>query len=258
MGVSGSVGPYSVTSAALQLSGRDVSLTLSRTDGSDFRLDIPAFDLAPGSRLALTGENGSGKTTALSLLGLVRMPAQAEAFQARLDEHDIDLRPPWRGRRRKTITSLRRACIGVVQHAGKEAPFLTVRERIWLRLALARSGNKAGRLERVAGEMGLGDLLGRKPAALSQGQRQRLALACAIAISPALIVADEPTAALDREWAGRALGALGALADFGSIVIIATHEPEAAREHGFKVVSTRMRADGNGTRSVLDLAQGTS
>ncbi len=255
MGLPGPVGPDSMTQRPVHLSGQDVAVSLSNAEGRRFRLELPAFDLAPGARLALTGDNGSGKTTALSLLGLVRMPERAVKFQFQAGRRIHALRPPWRGRQLKAVTALRRRHIAQVQHAGREIDFLTVRERIRLHLSMAGCRNKAGRIEMIAHELGLQALLRRKPAALSQGQRQRLALATAIAMTPGLILADEPTAALDREWSDRALGQLSALADNGSIVIISTHDPEAARRHGFSVISTRLEADPRGQRAILDLGR---
>jgi putative ABC transport system ATP-binding protein len=103
-------------------------------------------------------------------------------------------------------------------------------------------------------------LKGRKPDMLSQGQRQRLGIACALVHGPDLVIADEPTASLDDHNADQVMALLADSVKNGkSAVVIATHDPERARRHGFMVISAQTRRVGAGSNALKEtiFASGT-
>jgi ABC-type lipoprotein export system ATPase subunit len=173
------------------------------------------LDIAPGSGTALTGRSGSGKTTLLLVLaglltpttGLVRWPG-------------LDPDP----RRR-------RAQIGMVFQAPSLMPELTALENVTLPMRLRGIGAAAARTSAAAAldTMAVAAAADALPEQLSGGQQQRVAIARALAGNHRLVLADEPTGALDRAHAHQAALALrDGVAASGGALVIATHDPELA------------------------------
>ena len=159
-----------------------------------------------GDRVVLVGPNGSGKTTLLRLLAGVLRPTAGTV------RHDgIDPATP-RGR----------AGLALVAHDAPAYPELTVREHIdwWVRV----HGATPPRHD-VVDDAGLGRLADRSAGELSRGQRQRLAIAMALAVQPTTLLLDEPSTALDED--GRAWMTDRALR-LGATLVVATHEPGLA------------------------------
>jgi putative ABC transport system ATP-binding protein len=124
---------------------------------------------------------------------------------------------------------LRRDRIGVVFQAYNLLPTLTVAENIRLPLALAGRRPDPAWLERLVEATGLAAWLGRRPAELSSGQQQRVAVARALVTRPALLLADEPTGALDSATGTDLLALLRATCrDTGQTTVMVTHDPRAA------------------------------
>jgi ABC-type lipoprotein export system ATPase subunit len=169
---------------------------------------------------AVTGRSGSGKSTLLHLLAGLDLP----------DAGEIDVlgepisRLDTAGRAR-----LRREHIGVVAQGGDLVPFLTAQETV--ELALAYRGGDPRDAAVALGAVGLGELSHQRVARLSMGERQRVAVARALAARPRVLLADEPTARLDEANA-RAVGALFAelARETGTAIVCATHDP-ALIEH---------------------------
>lgn len=218
----------------LQIEGLQITAGAEAT--TPFRLDVAKLVLPRGACLAVAGPSGCGKSTLLEVLALFRRTQVARCFQfapAR-DAAAIDMR----GSQDRTI--LRQGPIGYVPQMGGVLPFLTARAHIAASLHLAGvAGSRAAkaRLLRLAQALDLTDHLDKRRAALSGGQRKRVALLAGLSVPRALLIADEPTAGLDAQNAARVMRTLVRIAkDEGSAVIIATHDTDAAAKAGFDLV----------------------
>lgn len=204
-----------------------------RGDAAPFALEVPEFDLAAGEALALAGPSGSGKSTLLMMLALAAPPDAAEGFAFA----GQDIRRLWREGRRDALAGLRAAKIGVVPQTGGLLPYLTVAGNIALTQRIAGRPDPA-RVRALAEELGIGAQLGKRPAALSVGQRQRVAIARALAHRPALVLADEPTASVHPELADAVLALLRReCAAAGAALLVATHDPERAARAGYPALA---------------------
>jgi putative ABC transport system ATP-binding protein len=204
--------------------------------GRAFELELPSLSLDPGARLALLGENGSGKSTLMSLLGLAARPDSARRFTLL----DADVVAIWQASDGARLERLRAGTISYLPQRDALLEFLTVRENIRCHGEL--SGHPRGDDDaEIVEALALGELLDARPAALSGGQRQRAAAACALARRPRLILADEPTAALDAENARRVIDALCGLAGrTGAALVFATHQVGQLAGRGFDGLRARL------------------
>lgn len=173
------------------------------------------LDIAAGSQLALTGRSGSGKTTLLLVLAGLLTPSQGTVG--------------WPGLAADAV--VRRGQIGMVFQAPSLMPELTALQNVTLPMRLR--GIEQGTAEEGAlaalAAVTAGDLADALPAQLSGGQQQRVAIARALAGTHRLVLADEPTGALDRAHAHEAALALReGVAATGSALVLATHDPELA------------------------------
>ena len=188
---------------------------LTKRFGSATPIDRLDADFAPGRLTVVTGPSGSGKTTLLLLLAGLELPDEGDVLLEGVSLAGLD---------RAGRAELRRTSLAFVGQTAGLAPFLGARENVELALELRGLPNDGAAAALAA--VGLAEHGDRPVAQLSAGQRERAALARAIAVQPRVIVADEPTARLDGANA-LALGAL--LADVarttGATVICATHDP---------------------------------
>lgn len=193
--------------------------------GTEFRLNVPELDIPRGIKLAIIGESGSGKSTLLELLTLLLRPTECERFQftpvAGETSHDID--SLWRSGAADQLADLRSTHVGYVVQSGGLLPYLSIRDNINLSLKLLQK-ELGGVAEKLAGMLEIGAQLDKLPSMLSVGQYQRATIARALAHQPVILVADEPTAAVDPINADRILSILTELADeFGVTLLMATH-----------------------------------
>jgi putative ABC transport system ATP-binding protein len=169
---------------------------LTKTYGRGALAERALADVTLAFRRAETcvmlGPSGSGKTTLLSIMGCLLSPTNGTV---EIDGTAIDFSSPAR------LTRLRRMTIGFVFQHAQLLPFLSVRENlgIVLRNSGIASRDSGDRLAVVLERLGITDYAHRKPGELSGGQRQRVAIARAVLHRPRIILADEPTAALDWE-----------------------------------------------------------
>ena len=167
------------------------------------------------------GPSGSGKSTLLACLAGLETP---DAGAVRIEGVDLAALDE------QQRTTFRRDRLGMVFQQYNLVPYLTAAQNVELPVRLA--GRRPDRRRTIAGldEVGLGQVADRLPAALSGGQQQRVAIARALAGEPALLLADEPTGALDSTTARRVLATLRALVDRhrGTTVVMVTHDPVAA------------------------------
>ncbi len=165
------------------------------------------------------GPSGSGKTTLLSILGCILTPTSGTVRMRRRADH---------GAKPGGLADLRRKHIGFIFQSYNLFPTLTALENV--RIALDVIGRKgypaAQRAEEVLRDVGLGHRLQNYPANLSGGEQQRVAVARAIAASPSVVLADEPTAALDSENGHAVMALLARIAkEQNRCVLAVTHDP---------------------------------
>lgn len=210
-----------------------------RGDAAPFALEVPEFDLAPGEALALAGPSGSGKSTLLMMLALAAAPdAGAFSFDG------ADIARLWREKRRDALAELRARRIGAVPQTGGLLSYLTVAGNIALTQRIA-GREDAARVRALADDLGIAAQLGKRPAALSVGQRQRVSIARALAHRPALVLADEPTASVHPELADAVLALLRReCAASGAALLVATHDPDRAAAAGYPVLRCTTHAPG--------------
>lgn len=179
------------------------------------------LEVDEGELIAIVGASGSGKSTLLNILGGVDVPSAGDAL---VDGSDL-LKLSARER-----VHYRRRTVGFVwqQTARNLLPYLTAKENVALPMALDGRTRRAGR--RRAGELldqvGLGDRLGHRPAQLSGGEQQRVAIAVALANEPRVLLADEPTGELDSDTASEIVELLRTVnAEHGVTIVVVTHDP---------------------------------
>lgn len=173
------------------------------------------LEVHPGSHLALTGRSGSGKTTLLLMLAGLLAPSEGAVT--------------WPGLAMGAAE--RRGQIGMVFQAPSLMPELTALENVTLPLRLRGESARAAREQSLSALalVAAADLAAALPAQLSGGQQQRVAIARALAGGHRLVLADEPTGALDRAHAHEAVLALRqGVAATGGALVLATHDPELA------------------------------
>jgi putative ABC transport system ATP-binding protein len=200
--------------------------------------------VARGSKLALIGESGSGKSTLLEILAMILMPTEAGefSFSPAADGPVSDLDAVWRQRGSDTMSELRSRHVGYVLLHGGLLPYLSVRRNIELpRMILGLpAANVANEL---AEKLGIAQQLDKLPSALSVGQRQRAAIGRALAHEPPIVIADEPTAAIDPLNSQRIMALLLDLVEeLGVTLILATHAQDLVRERGFTLLPHEIEA----------------
>ncbi len=198
---------------------RNVVKTLGVGAGQVTALKGVDLTVRTGELTLLMGPSGSGKTTLLSILGCILSPTSGEVQLA--GENTSGLNP-------EQLAGLRRRNIGFIFQSYNLFPTLTALENV--RIALDVRGQPAAeakrRAEEALKEVGLGHRLHSFPRAMSGGEQQRVAVARALAGEPKLILADEPTAALDSENGQAVMALIAELAkDERRAVLVVTHDP---------------------------------
>lgn len=179
------------------------------------------LQVKPGELVAILGPSGSGKTTLLTCIGLINEPTHGTVVIDGTTVADegwksgIDLK------------RMRREKLGFIFQAHNLIPFLTAQENVMIALEINNvTKNEAkSRATELLASLNLGHRLGNYPSALSGGEAQRVAIARALANKPRVILADEPTAALDTENGKNVMGLLKKLAvENHSAILVVTHD----------------------------------
>ncbi|MFE9842333.1 ABC transporter ATP-binding protein [Streptomyces goshikiensis] len=175
----------------------------------------------PGELVAVMGPSGSGKSTLLTLAGGLDSPSSGRVL---VEGTDITTAS------RKELAALRRRSIGYVFQDYNLIPALTAAENVALPRELDGISARKARVSALAAleEMGLGHLADRFPDEMSGGQQQRVAIARALVGDRRLVLADEPTGALDSETGESVLALLRSRCDAGAAGVLVTHEPRFA------------------------------
>lgn len=184
-----------------------------------------SFTVEQGEYVAIMGESGSGKTTLLNILAALDEPT---AGTVRLDGHEL-------GKiREKDAAAFRRDNLGFVFQEFNLLDTFTLEDNIYLPLVLMGMSyeDMRARLLPVARELGLTELLKKYPYEVSGGQKQRAAVARAIITEPKLLLADEPTGALDSGSTDELLRLFAAINRAGQTILMVTHSVKAASRAG--------------------------
>jgi putative ABC transport system ATP-binding protein len=230
-------------------------LGLSRSDGGwGFTLTVPRLAFAAGERLALFGDNGSGKSTLIELIALALAPAAGGSYRLAAPGAggDFDVINLWRRNDESRLTELRRDLFGYIQQIGGLLEFLTIRQNVGLTQRL--SGRRdAAWLDQLIARLEIGAILDRYPSQVSVGQRQRATIVRALAHRPMVILADEPTASLDRASANWVMQLLvEQAAEAGTALVVASHERDLIEQFGFEPIEARIEIGANGQSSFFE------
>jgi putative ABC transport system ATP-binding protein len=215
-----------------------VARGLSRSfvsDDSRFTLEVDELVLAAGNCVAVVGPSGCGKSTLLGLLSLALRPDAGDE----LTLVGTDALSLWKRRKADSLAALRARRIGFVPQSSALLPYLTVRDNIGLPQAIL-GRDEPREIEALAQWLGIGPVMKRRPGQISVGQRQRVAVARALAHRPPIILADEPTASVHPAQADEILSRLVAVAaDRRAGLIITTHDGARAEAAGFYIAPCR-------------------
>lgn len=187
-----------------------------------------SFSVERGEYVAIMGESGSGKTTLLNILAALDKPTSGDVI---LDGHSLA------SIREKEIAAFRRDQLGFVFQNFNLLDTFSVQDNIFLPLVLSGTpySEMRSRLEPIARQLGLMPLLQKFPYELSGGQKQRAAVARALITRPKLVLADEPTGALDSKSTDELLRLFGEINRAGQTILMVTHSTKAA-SHASRVL----------------------
>lgn len=178
--------------------------------------------ISDGEMVALMGPSGSGKSTLMNIIGLLDQPSEGEYFLNQQEVHTLQS---------NQLAELRNRHIGFIFQSFFLLPRLTALQNVSLPL-LYREENAENMKEKVLSvleKVGLRDLTHHRPSELSGGQQQRVAIARALVGNPKIILADEPTGALDSATSEEVLDLLSQLnRDEKTTMLIVTHDPQVA------------------------------
>ncbi len=184
-----------------------------------------SFSVETGEYVAIMGESGSGKTTLLNILAALDKPTSGKVF---LDGKDLTVI------KEREIAAFRRDNLGFVFQDFNLLDTFSLKDNILLPLVLAGKQVKEmeQRLQPIAEQLGITKLLDKYPYEVSGGQKQRAAVARALISRPKLILADEPTGALDSKSTDSLLDVFSAIHATGQTILMVTHSTKAASRAG--------------------------
>ena len=185
--------------------------------------DHISMSIQKGEFVAIVGQSGSGKSTCMNIIGCLDVPT---AGTYRLNGRDV-------GRmNRDELAAIRNEMLGFIFQQYNLLPKLSLLENVEVPLVYAgvSRGERRRRATAALQQVGLGDKLKNKPNQLSGGQQQRVSIARALAGNPPIILADEPTGALDSHTGREVLGMLQQLNRQGHTVVLITHDNSIATQ----------------------------
>ena len=217
-------------------------LCISRhKNGASFTLEVPELEVKRGEILAIVGQSGCGKSTLTDTLGLILEPTSAGSFMLE-------------GKCGSVKAQIRGSEIGYVLQSGGLFPFLDVLDNIMLPgrlLGISESVLKERAVE-LASSIGIADQLHKKPQHLSGGQRQRVAIARAVVHNPPIVLADEPTAAVDQVSANDICVLLRKIVqENNASLVIVSHDRELMKKYADYEVTFKLNKDERGIVSTL-------
>lgn len=179
------------------------------------------FSVEPREYVAIMGESGSGKTTLLNILAALDKPTSGRVYLKGNDLSKV---------KEKEVAAFRRQNLGFVFQDFNLLDTFSVQDNIFLPLVLSgkRYEEMSGRLKPIAEKLGISQILGKFPYEISGGQKQRAAVARALITKPQLILADEPTGALDSRASDELLRLFTQINRDGQTILMVTHSVKAA------------------------------
>lgn len=204
--------------------------------GESYAVSLSSCRLNAGDVAAIVGPSGCGKSTLLEAIGLILEPQSVKLHHLGAVDLTDDLQLA-ASQRERQWARLRQHYLGFVPQSGGLLPFLNVKQNIELPRRLVGLQSKDPLLEQVIGRLRLEPLLSRMPAQLSIGERQRVSFVRSIAHRPGLLLADEPTAALDPILAKELFTLIVEIARELSIgALIVTHEWSLVADVGIRQI----------------------
>ena len=191
-------------------------------------LDQVSLGIAAGEFTAVMGPSGSGKSTLLNLIAGLDQPTSGTVVVADTDLNRLG---------ESGLARFRRERIGFIFQFFHLLPSLTVLENVLIPAQLAGRSRTRARAHQLLTRLGIADAADRYPARLSGGQQQRAAIARALINEPALLLADEPTGALDSHSGELVMKLLADLHTEGQTVVMVTHDAKLATRHAARVIS---------------------
>lgn len=184
-----------------------------------------SFSVEPREYVAVMGESGSGKTTLLNILAALDKPTSGKVLLKGRDLSSV---------KEKEIAAFRRQNLGFVFQDFNLLDTFSLKDNIFLPLVLAdkKYEEMERRLEPIAKQLGINEILNKFPYEVSGGQKQRAAVARALITKPQLILADEPTGALDSRAADELLKLFARINQDGQTIVMVTHSVKAASNAG--------------------------
>ena len=183
------------------------------------------FAIEPASFVCFVGPSGSGKSTLLNMIGCLDRPTAGKLEVLGTDVARLD---------RRAAADFRGRNIGFIFQDFNLVPVLTAYENVEYPLVMVQKRPSAERGKRVRAlleAVGMADQADKRPDQLSGGQKQRVAIARALVASSTLVLADEPTANLDRDTALRIIALMKAMrSEFGTTFLFSTHDPKIMQE----------------------------
>ncbi len=205
------------------VSARHLTKTYQLGEVAVHALRDVSFDIHRGEFVAIMGPSGSGKSTLMNLIGALDTPTSGELSINGKAISTLD---------KDALADLRNRTLGFVFQQFNLLARTSALDNVKLPLAYSRDPQKQARGNELAAqrltEVGLGNRMDHVPSQLSGGQQQRVAIARALVNAPSLILADEPTGALDSETSLEIMGLFHRLTESGMTVVLVTHEPDVA------------------------------
>ena len=203
------------------IEARELVKTYTMGDQTVHALRGVSLDIAEGAFVAIMGASGSGKSTLMNIMGCLDLPTSGEY---RLAGESVE------GMHGDQLASIRNRRIGFVFQQFNLLPRTSALENVELPMVYAglSSSERRDKAKAALARVGLGERMDHTPAELSGGQQQRVAIARALVNHPQLILADEPTGALDSQTSEEIMKLLTELNQQGMTVVLVTHEHDVA------------------------------